>query len=204
MTTLPRAPSVPGSPCGSSHSSRSLVQMWMPRAAGTTPHPKPFWHPTCWSLPKSRCFLCSGDPKGAAPGHLRCVGPEGCKQHHEARHLSPRHLLGCGAAWLFAGCAAVRASGLRKQGSGQRASHLPGGKEPWGRGCWALATLKTQRGLWGSGQQTLGMLATYTQTWPEENLPWMIWIYLEAPIPQLLVCLETSSCLWLGSSTTVS
>lgn len=42
------------------------------------------------------------------------------------------------------------------------------------------------------------------QPWPEENLQWMIWIYLEAPIPQPLVCLETSCCPWLGLFTTVS
>ncbi|XP_036159247.1 differentially expressed in FDCP 8 homolog isoform X4 [Myotis myotis] len=66
MTTPPRAPSVPGSCCGSSLSSRSLVRTWMPRATGTPP--KPFWSPPYWSLPKSRCFLCSGHPWDAAPG----------------------------------------------------------------------------------------------------------------------------------------
>lgn len=69
--------------------------MWMSRATGTPP--KPFWRPTCWSLPKSRCFLCSGDP-GAAPGPLPWAGPEGRKQRREDHLLSPRPLLGRGAA----------------------------------------------------------------------------------------------------------
>uniref|UniRef100_A0A5F5PQR6 Differentially expressed in FDCP 8 homolog n=1 Tax=Equus caballus TaxID=9796 RepID=A0A5F5PQR6_HORSE len=39
----------------------------------------PVWHPPCWSLPKSRCFLCSGDPEGACPGPLPTAGPERCE-----------------------------------------------------------------------------------------------------------------------------
>lgn len=72
----------------------------------------------------------------------------------------PRAFAGtrCSLAWLFPGCAAVKAAGLCKQGSGESLLTSPVAKSLGkAQGCWVLATLKAPRGLWGSGRQALGV-----------------------------------------------
>lgn len=131
-TTPPPAPSVPGSPCGSSLSSRSPVQTWTPRAMDTPPGP--VWSPPSWSLTTPRCFSCSRDPWGAATGPLPYAGPEGHELHRDHCVWEVAGTWGC--AWLFPGCAAVTRAGVcphpcRAPWTGEWTASLhPCGEEP--------------------------------------------------------------------------
>lgn len=63
--------------------------MWMPRALGKHQAPTCLSVPTCWSLPKSRCSLCSGDPWTQPPDLFRLCGPGQGQQYPEGTTSLP-------------------------------------------------------------------------------------------------------------------